>query len=373
MKKRILQVFGEPLSNGGQESFIMNMYRNIDRDKIQFDFYTPFYCDNEKLKQEIEELGGKIYASGGKFIEKASKKDFIKNLTSFLTHNKYEIIHIHSGSTFSLVYGAKIAKKSGAKKVIIHSHCGGFDNLKYKITKIVLKRDMLKYPTNYWACSNLAAKWKFPKEIIENKEYKILKNAIDTSKIYYSEEIREKMRKKMNLEDKFVVGHIGRFSLQKNHEFLIEIFKEIQNIKSNSELLLVGTGELQENIKQKVKEYGIESHVKFLGIRKDINELLNAMDAFILPSFFEGLPVVGIEAQSTGLNVFTSDLVTKELPIEELSHYYPLNIGAKQWANNIINESKNVDRYNTTNQIIKSGYDVKNAAKIMQEYYLQMI
>lgn len=368
--KRVLQVFGEPLSNGGQESFIMNMYRNIDKTKIQFDFFTPYYCDNEKLVDEIKSLGGNVFEKRGNFDSKGDKKDFVKNLTEFLREHKYEIIHIHSGSIFALAYGAKIARKSGAKKVIVHSHCGGFKNLKYRIIKILSAPYLLKYPTNYYACSKLAAEWKFPKKIIKQQKYTILKNAIDTNKIYYDEEIRTNMRNQLGIEEKFVVGHIGRFSLQKNHDFLIDIFNEIQKKKDNSILMLIGVGELQEQIKEKIKRLGLEGKVLMLNLRSDIQELLNSMDVFVLPSFFEGLPVVGVEAEATGLQVFTSTGVTKELPLNDLSYYYSLVDGSEKWAENIIKESEKFERRNTSELIKENGYDVKIAAKRMADLYL---
>lgn len=370
---KVLHIFGEPISNGGQESYLMNMYRNVDHSKVIFDFFTPYYCDNENIKKEIENLGGKIYIYNGRFNGEGNKKDLKKNVKDFFEeHKEYKIVHIHSGSTFALMYISKIARTSGVENVIVHSHCGGFKNLKYKVIKLISTPYLLKYPTKYYACSNLAAEWKFPKSIVKNNKYVVLKNAVDTSKLYYSEEIRNKMRKELKIEDKFVVGHIGRFSIQKNHEFIIDVFRKILEKKKNSVLLLIGTGELQDNIKLKVKELGIEKNVLFLNLRKDINELLNSMDVFLLPSFFEGLPVVGIEAEATGLPVYTSDRVTKELPIQDLVKYYSLDDGSEKWANNIIDDYKGKNRRNTTDEIIKSGYDVKVAAKIMQDYYIEM-
>ena len=369
---KILQIFGEPLSNGGQESFIMNMYRNIDRSKVQFDFFTPFYCDNDNLKKEIEILGGNVYASGGKFTDKGDKKDLKKYTKDFLKTHKYDTIHIHSGSIYSLMIASKLARKSGAKNVIVHSHCGGFDNIKYRIIKILSIPYFLKYPTHFFACSDLAAEWKFPKKIIKNKKYTVLKNAIDTTKLYYSEEIRKLNREKMKLENKLVIGHIGRFSIQKNHSFLVDIFNEIQKQRSDVILLLIGVGELQDNIKKKVRDYNIEDKVRFLNLRKDINELLNVMDVFLLPSFFEGLPVVGVEAEATGLPVFMSENVTKELPLKDLAYYYSLQKFPEEWSNNIINVIENFSRRNTTEEIKEAGYDVKIAANKMLKYYLEM-
>ena len=366
---RVLQVFGEPLSNGGQESFLMNMYRNMDKNKIIFDFFTPYYCDNESMKKELESTGSKVFIYNGRFLGEGNKKDLRKNVKEFFEKNYYDIVHIHSGSTYALMYISKMARKSGAKKVIVHSHCGGFKNFKYRIIKLISTPYLLKYPTDYYACSKLAAEWKFPKKIIKEEKYTILKNAVDTNKLYFDEHTRNETRKKLNIEDKFVIGHIGRFSLQKNHDFLIDIFNEIQKKKNNSVLMLIGTGDLQETIKEKIDKLGLSNKVLMLNLRKDIQELLNAMDVFVLPSFFEGLPVVGVEAQATGLQVFTSTGVTKELPIEELSYYYALEDGNEKWAEKIIKESNNFIRKNTTELIKASGYDVKIAAKKMEELY----
>ena len=369
---RVLQVFGEPLSNGGQESFLMNMYKNIDREKVQFDFFSPYYCDNEALKNEMESMGCNVYIYNGRFQFEGNKKDLIHNVKAFFDEHHYDIVHIHSGSTFALMYISKIAKKNGAKSVIIHSHCGGFKNLRYEIIKTISKPAFLKYPTHYFACSKLAAEWKFPKSIIKQNKYTIIKNAIDVSKIYYSEDIRKKTREELQIENKFVVGHIGRFSPQKNHTFLIDIFYEIYKKRKDSELLLIGTGELQNDIKEKVKKLGINNNVKFMNIRTDINELLNAMDVFILPSFFEGLPVVGVEAQGTGLPVYTSENVTRELPIEKLSYYYSLKDSADKWAEKILQNQKHFSRSNTTEELKSKGYEITAAAKKLEDFYLNL-
>ncbi len=372
-KRKVLEVFAEPFSNGGQESFIMNIYRNINKNTIQMDFYTPYYCDNENYKKEIEHFGGKIYADNGRFTDNhGDKKDFTRNLKHFLKNHKYEIVHIHSGSIFSLFFGAKIAKKSGVESVIIHSHCGGFNNLKYRLIKKYTGMFMKKYVDYYFACSNLAAEWKFPKKIIENKEYILINNGINTKKMFYNPVIRDEYRHKHDLKKNTVFIHVGRFSIQKNHLFLIDIFNEIHKIDKNTILLLVGSGETQDEVREKVDTLGIKDCVKFLGIRSDINELLNASDAFILPSLFEGLPVVGVEAQATGLPVFTSTEVTRELPIEDLSFYYKLDDKPSTWAKKILKEIKTFKRRNTTEELIGKSYDIKDSAKKLQDLYLRM-
>lgn len=368
---KVLDILGEPIVKGGQESFILNMYNNMDKEKIQIDVFTPFFCENEDFKENIIRNGGKVFIDNNKF-DKTKKKMFKKSVSKFLDKNKYETVHIQSGSIYALTIGAKIARKKGVKNIIVHSHCGGFSNFKYNIIKILSTYYMNKYPTEYWACSRLAAEWKFPKRIIKKHKYKIMNNAIDTSKIYYSEEIREKARTRLGISGEFVFGNIGRFSLQKNHEFLIDIFEEIHRRDNNTMLILIGTGELEERIKEKVKNKNLTSSIKFLGVRTDICECLNAMDVFLLPSFFEGLPVVGVEAQATGLPVFTSTKVTNELPIKDLLFQYSLNDSAETWAENILCQSKKIIRKNRIAEIKQSNYDVKNAAKFMQEEYLKL-
>ncbi len=372
-KREVLEVFAEPFSNGGQESFIMNIFRNINKNTIHMDFYTPYYCDNETYKKEIEHFGSKIYTGNGRFTDNSgNKSDFIHNLREFLKTHKYEIIHIHSGSIFSLFFGAKIAKKSGAKDVIIHSHCGGFNNLKYKVIKTYTNLFMKKYVDYYFACSHLAAEWKFPKSVIKNKEYTIINNGINTKKMFYNPIVRDEYRHKLDIRKKQVFIHVGRFSIQKNHLFLIDIFNEIHKINKDSILLLVGTGEKVDEVKEKVESLKLDDSVRFLGLRSDINELLNASDAFILPSLFEGLPVVGVEAQSTGLPVFTSTEVTKELPIKDLAYYYNLNDKPSTWAKKILKELSKYKRRNTTEELIEAKYDISASVKELQELYLRM-
>lgn len=372
MKTKVLIILGEPIVNGGQESFIINMYNNMDLNKIQFDILTPFYCENNDFIKQVKNNGGNVIIKNYSF-EKNRKKNFKKCINEYLKKNHYNIVHIQSGSIYSLMSASKICYYNGIKHIIVHSHCGGFKNIKYLIIKILSKHNMNKYPTEYWACSKLAAEWKFPRNIIKRKKFKVMKNAIDTTKIYYSEKLRKEARGKLNIKkNQHIIGHIGRFSIQKNHNFLIEIFNEISKKDDNAILLLIGSGELEKEIRKKVELLNLNHKVKFLGIRNDINELLNAMDIFLLPSFFEGLPVVGVEAQATGLMVVTSDNVTKELPIQDLVEYCKLEKSAEEWAKLVCNHLKKSQRRNTTKEIKKQGYDVKIAAKYMQECYKEL-
>ena len=372
--KRVLQVYGEILSNGGQEAFSMNIYRNINREKVQFDFFTPYYCDNENLKNEIENLGGKVFQGGGKFELEGNKKDFVQNLKKFLSKNPYEIVHINSGSVFALAIGAKIAKKYGAKKIVVHSHCTGNDNLKYRIIKLISSPIFLRNATNYLACSQEAAIWKFPKKIIKGKKYEVIKNGIELEKFKFSQEIRKEYRKKLNLENKTVIVHIGRFTEQKNHEFLIKMFSQLLKRDKKFILLLVGDGLNNKNIIEMVKKMKIDKEVSFLGIRRDVSQILQASDIFVFPSKFEGLGIVAIEAQATGLPTICSENIPEEANKTDLFYKLNLSDDIDKWINQIMifKNRKNVkERSDYTKELRLVGYDAKDSAKRLEEIYLK--
>lgn len=369
---RVLEVFREPMANGGQESFLMNMYRNMDRKKVQLDFLTPFNCDNPDLKAEIESMGGQVFTYDHPFGEN-NNKVFRESVQDFLSRHPYPIVHIHSGSTYALMEGAKLAAEAEVPIRVVHSHCGGFKNLKYHVIKTLSIPYLLKYPTDYLACSDLAAEWKFPKSVIQDQRYTVIRNAVDTDRFRLDPALRKKTRELLGIpENTPVLGHVGRFSLQKNHSFLIDIFAAVHRKSPEAILLLAGAGELEPEIGDKVKTLGLEDSVMFLGLRKDIPALMNAMDVFVLPSFFEGLPVVGVEAQATGLPVITSTAVARELPLKELTQYIPLESSPEIWANAILKtvDESRLHRRNTTQEIAEAGYEIKAAARAFEQFYL---
>ena len=369
---RVLEVFREPMANGGQESFLMNMYRNMDRTKVQLDFLTPFTCDNPDLKMEIESMGGKVFTYDHPFGEN-NNAVFKESVQDFLANHPYSIVHFHSGSTYALMEGAKLAHDAGIPVRVVHSHCGGFKNLKYHVIKTLSIPWLLKYPTDYLACSDLAAEWKFPKSVIQDHRYTVIHNAVDTDRFRLDPALRKKTKESLGIpEDTSVLGHVGRFSLQKNHAFLIDIFVVVHRKNPEAILLLAGAGELEAEIRDKVKTLGLEDSVKFLGLRKDIPALMNAMDVFVLPSFFEGLPVVGVEAQATGLPVITSTAVARELPLEDLAQYIPLESSPEIWAEAILKtvDESRLHRPNTTQEIAEAGYEIKAAARAFEQFYL---
>jgi len=367
---RVLQVCGEPFAGGGQESYLMNMYRRIDRTRVQFDFYTPFANRMPAMTAEVEALGGRVWASGFPFGED-NRDCFRRGLSAFLEEHRYSVVHLHSGSIYALAVGAKLARKSGAAHVIVHSHCGGFANLRYRVARAATRHALLTYPTDYYACSHLAARWKFPPSVIRAGKYTVLKNAVDTSVLRYDPALRQETRRRLGLGDRPTVGHVGRFALQKNHRFLIEVFAALLRRLPDAQLVLVGEGELVEEVLRQVDERGIEGHVRYLGVRQDIPALMNAFDLLLLPSFFEGLPVVGVEAQACGLPVVTSTGVTRELPVEDLATYLPLADGADRWAQAVCG-ALTAPRRNTTAAMVAGGYDVAAAAAEMQRRYEEM-
>ena len=368
---RVLQVCGEPFAGGGQESYLMNMYRHIDRTRVQFDFYTPFENRDVRMQREIESLGGHVWATGFPFGED-NREYFRRGLSAFLPEHPYPIVHIHSGSVYALATGAKLARQSGVSRVAVHSHCGGFDNLRYRVARLWTRQTLLTYPTHYFACSHLAARWKFPPSVIRSGNYTVLKNAVDTSRLRYDPALRQATRRQLGLADKPTVGHVGRFALQKNHRFLIEVFHALSEWEPEAQLVLAGEGELVEEVLAQVDRLGLEERVHYLGVRQDVPALMNAFDVLLLPSFFEGLPVVGVEAQATGLPVVTSTGVTRELPIEDLSTYLPLTDTAMQWAR-VVQRALATPRRDTAAEMVACGYDVHAAAGVMQEQYEEMM
>ena len=367
---RILQVCGEPFAGGGQESYLMNMYRHVDRTRVQFDFYTPFTNRMPQMTREIEAMGGRLWASGFPFGQD-NRGYFRRGLTAFLEEHRYDVAHIHSGSIYALAVGAKLARQSGVRRVAVHSHCGGFDNLRYRAARVVTRRALLTYPTDYFACSHLAARWKFPPSVIRRGEYTVLHNAVDTAVWRYDPALRAETRRRLGLGDKPTVGHVGRFSLQKNHRFLIEVFHALTQRVPQAQLVLAGEGELVDEVLEQVDKLGLEDCVHYLGVRQDIPALMNAFDVLLLPSFFEGLPMVGVEAQATGLPVVTSTGVTRELPLEDLSAYVPLTDTAAQWAQ-AVQRAFDTPRRDTAAEMAACGYDVAAAAQRLQTMYEEM-
>lgn len=369
---RILELFGEPILSGGQESFVMNVITHMDLTDLKIDLCTPYYCSNNYYKKEIENIGGNVYELKLDFAPGKSRKNIIKPLDIFLKKHNYDIVHIHSGSISILAYAAKVAKQNNVRKVIVHSHSSGEkETLKHKLVKLATYSKMINYPDEYLACSTLAAKWKFPQKIVESK-VKIIKNGIDLDKFQYNKDKNFEIRKLLGIsENDKVIGHVGRFSYEKNHKFIIEIFEEIKKDFSNSKLLLIGDGELKPEIEDIVKRKNIQNYVIFTGNVSDVYDYMQVMDIFLFPSLFEGLGIVGIEAQAMGIPVIASEAVPKQLQLTENVEFISLE-NKNDWINTI-NKYINVKdhKVDNSNIIKEQGYDICDTGKTIREIYLK--
>lgn len=368
-KIKVLEFFGEPLNYGGQEAFITNMYKNFEHNNFYFDFITPFDANNEKLFNLTQQYNDKIISYNYNFHSNFRKIYIVKTAKKVLK-NGYDVIHIHSGSIFTLYKVAKIAKKNNVKNIIVHSHATGVNNFKYKIIKKISDINLEKNTDYFLACSDLAAKWKFPPNIVKNKKYIIIKNGIDLEEFEFKIDKREEYRKKFNLENFIVLCNVGRFSKEKNQIFLLKVFKFIKEKTDNYKLVLVGSeGNEEKHILRFIEENHLENDVIILKNRNDINNILFMSDIFVFPSQYEGLGMVAIESQTAGLITICSENVPNDVDISNLYKKLILKDGYEYWGKFIFNIKISKDRKSPIDSIKQSGYDAKESAKILEKVY----
>lgn len=363
---RILHIVGSLSLNNGVMNFIMNYYRNIDRNKIQFDFLY-FKETSPNFGDEILELGGKSY-----FVNKPSIKKIISSSEEFNEFfrqhkNEYKIIHLHE---IYLVHFIKIfAFKYGIKHLITHAHTTKYsDNPKNALRNRIMCLG-LKYSANhYFACSKAAGSFYYGDKAVESGKVKIINNAIDIEKYKFNEIIRQCVRKELGVENSFVVGHIGRMSPQKNQIFLLEVFDKLLKFSPDSKLLIVGDGPLHNQLEKHIEKLNLKEKVILLGIRNDVSKLLMAMDVFCLPSLFEGLGIVAIEAQATGLNCVLSDVIPREVDMGKCKFLSLKDNSEIEWGKMLLTYGGN-NRESMTNIIEASNYSiVKEKDKLIEIY-----
>lgn len=355
--KRLLCIVGG-LNQGGAETFLMKMLRTFDKTEYMMDFCV---MSNEKGKyeDEIKALGGIIYHVVPKSKNPVKCFCNIKNIVKKHGYKSVIRVNEHSLSVIDLI----AAKCGGAKKLIMRSSNADSGSKKQRILHKLFNSLPRTIPNVKIAPSTKAAVYTFGKKNVEKGKVAFLKNGLAIDEFTFNEEVRNKLRRELNLEGKFVIGHAGRFSAQKNHDFLIEIFYEISQNNENAVLLLVGTGEKQQEIIQKVKTLGIEEKVLFLGTRTDVPELLSAMDILLFPSFFEGMPNVVIEAQAAGLPCVISDSITREAAITELVKYISLEKNATEWAGAALSHSSKFVRRSYKQEFYNAGYTIESVVK----------
>lgn len=355
--KRILCLISS-MNAGGAETFLMKLYRNIDRTCYQMDFCVN--VENEGFyEKEILSLGGKIYRIPTK---SENLKEFKRQLFNLVKTEKYEYV-LRITSNAAGFMDLKIAKKAGAAVCVARSsNSSDGDGLKYRVINRISRLLYMRYVDVKLAPSELAAEYTFGKGSVRKGRVSLLHNAVDLDQYMYSEALRNAVRQELNLGEKLVVGHIGRFNVQKNHAFLTDIFKAVKDRRENAVLLLVGTGALETQIRERLVGLGLEDSVVFAGVRSDIASLLSAMDVFVFPSFYEGMPNTVIEAQANGLPCVISDSITKEANITGLVRYLPLTDGAEIWADNAIAAVSEL-RKDTRRDFLKNGYDIDSTVK----------
>lgn len=355
---RVLQVVTY-MGRGGLESMLMNYYRHIDRERVQFDFLVHRQ-ERAAFDDEIESLGGSIYRLP-RLVPWS--KSYLAALDRFFDERPgYKVVHVHQDCLSSVIL--KVAAKHGVPVRIAHSHNANQDkNLKYPI-KLWYRRSIPRYTTDLFACGKDAGDWMF-----QGAPYQIINNAIDVRAYAYDWEKRKDIRRQLGLADELVIGHVGRFDPQKNHPFLLEIFSALLNEEPNAVLLLVGGGEDLPKMQAKAQALGISEHVRFLGVRSDVADLMQAMDVFVFPSLYEGLPVTMVEAQAAGLPCIVSDAIPKEAYLTDLVSEVSLSAPADSWAAKIL-EKRDIPRVDRCAEIVAHDFDIHTEAIKLQEFYL---
>ena len=353
--KRVLVVPTIRLDFNGITNVILNFHQYIDKSEFQVDFIISNGA-NEWVCSKLNSLGGELYFAPPRNKKSLQYANYLKKL---LIRNYYDIIHVH-GNSGTMALELMIAKSANIKKRIAHTHSSAN---KYKLLHYVLKKSMNDNATHFIASSEKAAKWSF------NNDYVILKNGIEVDKFLFNYKTRKKHRKLLNLENKFVIGHIGHMTPVKNHDFLIDIFNEVYKKNLNSILLLIGDGKNKSKILEKIEKLSLTKSVIMLGNRSDVNELLQAMDVFVFPSKNEGLGIVTIEAQAAGLKCIVSDAVPLETKITNNIEYLPLELPASEWAEAILKYKKGYERKNLRNEVSINGFNIKDTVKILENLY----
>ncbi|WP_283650554.1 glycosyltransferase family 1 protein [Dubosiella newyorkensis] len=371
-KIRVLHILDE-LNTGGAERIVFSYFQNIDRDKFQWDFVVTRYADPNKkgiLEDKIESMGGRIYRVHRK------RENYLKNINDIdkiIKNGNYDIVHSHLDelSTFYLFS----AKKYKVPVRICHSHVAGTDRGSgVEMLCKLLKPVMRWVTTDKFACGIDAGAALWGRDAINKGKVYIMKNAINTKAFTYNETIRMIKRKELKIESSTtVVGSVGRLSYQKNSDFIVDIFAKFHEINPNSVLVLVGEGDLLGTIKRKMNKYKLHDCMRLIGSRNDVNEIMMAMDLFLLPSRFEGLPIVMVEAQCTGLPCLAADSITKEIKLSDRVEYFSLDNNAEEWAKLLCNNIEKNNRDAGFKIVKDNGYEIKYATDNLDIYYSRRI
>lgn len=369
---RVLHIT-EVLEPAGIEAFIMNMYRHVDRSKVQFDFLVTRNTD-EYYDAEIKALGGKKYC-----IDYMTTQNMMvriikeaKAIKAFLKEHQYSVVHLHTTTPLRMPYLIAM-KQAGVKNRIIHSHSATVEGKSFlkRCVYGFFKQFIPIYATECIGCSKAASKWMYPRRVWKNNKDVVFFNGIDTKKFSFSNEIREKIRLELGLGDCYTLVNTGRFLEQKNQSFLIDILEEIVKDDPDVKLLLLGKGPLRKSVEEKVSAKKLDNNVLFLGVRDDVQNILQAADCYVMPSLYEGLPVSAVEAQSTGLPCVLSSNITEEVALCENVKFLELSAPISQWKEEILKCRHVSQREKASNMIKRKGYEVQDCAEQLMKLYMK--
>lgn len=364
---KVLHIVSNLSIRNGVMAVLMNYYRNIDTSIIQFGF---MYFDEvpETYEEEIKQLGGEIF----KIARVTRLKGFRNDINAFSKEHfgEYQILHIHE--IYITGFFWRVKKQTGIKKIIVHSHATRFSDHKLKeIRNQILSEANRFLPDYYFACSKKAGQIAFKKRF--DKVGIVINNAINTDNFYPDKNLKEEIKKSFGLEGKFVIGHIGNFTPQKNHSFLINVFECILKRNNNAVLVLIGDGHLREQVLNNCKTKNIDKNILYLGTRSDVHRVIHCFDKFLFPSVYEGLGIVLIEAQSVGIPCVFSDVIPKEANIlQECNRVLSLNDDADEWAEAVL-ENNEIKIDEVTKKIMEAGYSIKTEADKLQKIYQRIL
>ena len=355
------------LDGGGVAKLLYDYYSHMDREKIHFDFLIQDFYDEGIYEKPLRELGCTIYKIPR---IKKDKKGYLRGMKKVISDGNYDVVHSHMGARglFPMYY----ARKAKVSQRIVHSHIAyePIGRLK-RCFDIMLSCVAKMNATSLFACGREAGIYMWGKRCSQKGKITIMTNAVDTEAYEFVPEIRVRKRKELDVEDKLVIGIVGRLSEQKNYPFLFEAYKELLKKRNDTVLVIVGRGLEEEVIKERARQLEIEQNILFLGVRNDVPALLNAFDIFVLPSHYEGLPVVLIEAQANGLKQLVSNKVTDEMSITDLIEFLPIENTEQLWAERMAACCGEVEKRGIyRQQVADAGYDIKLASKKMEEFYL---
>lgn len=366
---KILNIIGKR-PTGGIGSFVYNYQSHFTNNNLCVDYLLFDDKDNGPFDEKVRALGSNVYVlpalKNWRLFSLWKKIDvFMRDIGS-----TYDIIHLHSVNIAFMCFPS--AKKYGVKHLLTHSHATVYSDKQLNaLRNKLLCINLCKQATSYCACSKAAARFLYGDKLLEKVH--VFNNAIECDKFQFNENVRKKIRTVLGVDDKLVIGHVGRFCEQKNQLFLVDVFKQCIGKNPNSILMMIGDGPQRQKVEEKVEQLGIRSHVLFLGQRNDVPRLLQCMDVFVLPSLFEGLPVIGIEAQASGLPMVAADTITNEVSICNVQ-FLSLEKSKDIWASTVLEQgSLTIDRSKCWKEVAINGYDIYSEAQRLQEFYISLV